>query len=62
MTKCDYCGKVIRDLAGWVDSLAMPGDLCDDCAEAELDLERDREERREIERLDRRLRERPRLG
>lgn len=57
--RCDYCNKTITLPTGEPDRFARPGDLCDECMEAERVAACIRQEQRELAALDTKLRERP---
>jgi len=57
--RCDACNAIITLPTGEPDALAKPGDLCDECVEAERVAAIIRHEQRELIRLENRLRERP---
>jgi hypothetical protein len=57
--RCATCNAVITLPTGVPDALAHPGDLCDECMEAERVAASVRQEFVLEEALDRRLRERP---
>jgi len=57
--RCDICDAEITLPTGGPDKLARPGDLCDECMEAERVAVSIRQEVAVITALDRKLRERP---